>query len=79
VSDRTLRRGFQALFHTTVLGYVTEQRLLQAEQWLRQGFTVADVVHRCGYSNQGHFAAVFKRKFGITPKQCAMGKKSAYP
>jgi AraC-like DNA-binding protein len=78
MSDRTLRRGFQALFHTTVLGYVTEQRLLQAEQLLRQGFTVAEVVHRCGYSNQGHFAAVFKRKFGITPKQCAMGKKSAY-
>jgi AraC-like DNA-binding protein len=79
VSDRTLRRGFQTVFGTTVLGYLTDQRLLQAEQWLRQGFTVADVVHRCGYSNQGHFAAVFKRKFGITPKQCAMGKKSAYP
>jgi AraC-like DNA-binding protein len=79
VSDRTLRRGFQAVFQTTVLGYVTGQRLLHAEQLLRQGFTVTDVVHRCGYSNQGHFAAVFKRKFGITPKQCAMGKKSAYP
>jgi AraC-like DNA-binding protein len=77
VSDRTLRRGFQALFHTTVLGYVTEQRLLQAEQLLRQGLTVAEVVHRSGYSNQGHFAAAFKRRFGITPKQCAMGKKAA--
>jgi AraC-like DNA-binding protein len=79
MSDRTLRRGFQSLFHTTVLGYVTEQRLLQAEQLLRQGCTVAEVVHHCGYSNQGHFAAAFKRKFGITPKQCAMGQKSAYP
>lgn len=79
MSDRTLRRGFQSLFHTTVLGYVTEQRLLQSEQLLRQGYTVAEVVHHCGYSNQGHFAAVFKRKFGITPKQCAMGQKSVYP
>jgi AraC-like DNA-binding protein len=79
VSDRTLRRGFQAVFGTTVLGYLTEQRLIQAEQLLRQGFTVAEVVYRCGYSNQGHFAAAFKRKFGITPKQCAMGQKSAYP
>lgn len=75
VSDRTLRRGFQAVFGTTVLGYLTEQRLLWAEQLLRQGFTVAEVVHRCGYSNQGHFAAAFKRKFGLTPKQCAMGYK----
>ncbi len=78
MSDRTLRRGFQSLFQTTVLGYVTEQRLLQAEQLLRQGYTVAEVVHHCGYSNQGHFAAVFKRKFGITPKQCAKGQKSVY-
>lgn len=51
VSDRTLRRGFQAVFGTTVLGYLTEQRLLWAEQLLRQGFTMAEVAHRCGYSN----------------------------
>ncbi len=75
VSDRTLRRGFQAVFQTTVLGYLTEQRLRWAKQLLWQGFTVAEVVNRCGYSNQGHFAAAFKRKFGITPKQCAMGRK----
>ncbi|MGF1518490.1 MAG: helix-turn-helix transcriptional regulator [Nodosilinea sp.] len=79
VSDRTLRRGFQAVFQTTVLGYLTEQRLRWAEQLLRQGYTVAEVVHRCGYSNQGHFAAAFKRKFGITPKQCAMGHKWVHP
>lgn len=76
ISDRTLRRGFQTVFGTTVLGYLTEQRLMQAEQLLRQGLTVAEVVHRSGYSNQGHFAAAFKRKFGITPKQCAMGKSA---
>jgi AraC-like DNA-binding protein len=75
VSDRTLRRGFQALFGTTVLGYLTERRLIQAEQLLQQGLSVAEVVHRSGYSNQGHFAAAFKRKFGMTPKQCAIGKK----
>jgi AraC-like DNA-binding protein len=74
VSDRTLRRGFQNLFGTTVLGYLIEQRLIQAEQLLKQGLTVAEVVQRSGYSNQGHFAAAFKRKFGITPKQCAMGR-----
>jgi AraC-like DNA-binding protein len=74
VSDRTLRRGFKALFCTTVLGYLIEQRLIQAEQLLRQGLTVAEVAQRSGYSNQGHFAAAFKRKFSITPKQCAKGK-----
>ena len=76
VSDRTLRRGFKQLFGTTVLGYLTEQRLLYAEQLLRDtSLSVTEVVYRCGYSNQGHFAAAFKRRFGITPKQCAMGCK----
>ncbi|MBE9180611.1 helix-turn-helix transcriptional regulator [Oculatella sp. LEGE 06141] len=77
VSDRTLRRGFQALFGTTIMGYLTEQRLIQAAQLLQQGWSVAEVVHRCGYSNQGHFAAAFRRKFGVTPKQWAMGCQSA--
>jgi AraC-like DNA-binding protein len=77
VSDRTLRRGFRSLFGMTVQEYLLEQRLIQAEQLLRHGdLTVAEVVYRSGYTNQGHFAAAFKRKFGITPKQCAMGSKS---
>ncbi|NEP58615.1 MAG: helix-turn-helix transcriptional regulator [Symploca sp. SIO2G7] len=76
VSDRTLRRGFQALFGTTFLGYLTEQRLIQAEQLLRDNYlSVAEVSYRCGYSDQSYFATVFKHKFGITPKQCAMGKR----
>lgn len=32
LSDRTLQRGFRELFGTTVVGYLTEQRLIQAEQ-----------------------------------------------
>ena len=35
LSDRTLRRGFRSLFGTTMVGYLTEQRLQQAELLLR--------------------------------------------
>ncbi|MEG3849330.1 AraC family transcriptional regulator [Microcoleus sp. herbarium19] len=42
VSDRTLRRGFQELFGTTVFGYLTQQRTIEAERLLRHGnMTVA--------------------------------------
>ncbi|MBD2360340.1 helix-turn-helix transcriptional regulator [Anabaena minutissima FACHB-250] len=37
MSDRTLRRGFQELFSTTVLGYLSSIRMQQAEQLLREG------------------------------------------
>jgi AraC-like DNA-binding protein len=77
VSDRTLRRGFQELFGTTVIGYLTQQRMQQAEHLLRAGnCTVAEVANRVGYAHLGHFAAAFKRQFGITPKQCLAGQLS---
>ena len=76
VSDRTLRRGFRELFGTTVFGYLTHQRMEQAAQRLREGnITVAEVANLVGYSHLGHFAAAFRRKFGITPNQCLLGKK----
>ncbi|MBE9180604.1 helix-turn-helix transcriptional regulator [Oculatella sp. LEGE 06141] len=75
VSDRTLRRGFRELFGTTVVGYLTQQRMKQAEQLLREGhYTVAEIANWVGYSHLGHFAAGFKRQFGISPSECLAGK-----
>ncbi|MBE9171462.1 helix-turn-helix transcriptional regulator [Pleurocapsales cyanobacterium LEGE 06147] len=77
VSDRTLRRGFQELFGTTVFSYLTSKRMEKANQLLRSGkLSVAEVANISGYSQQGHFAAAFKRKFGITPRECLLGKKN---
>lgn len=77
VSDRTLRRGFQDVFGTTVVGYLTQQRMTYAEQLLREGqHTVAEVANQVGYAHLGHFAAGFKRQFGITPSQVLAGKRA---
>ncbi|BAY91131.1 AraC family transcriptional regulator [Tolypothrix sp. PCC 7601] len=76
VSESTLQRGFQIQFGTTVFGYLTNQRMEQAHQLLQNSdFTVAEVANIVGYSHLGHFAAAFKRKFGITPRECCLGKK----
>ncbi|MEH1836447.1 MAG: AraC family transcriptional regulator [Nostoc sp.] len=79
VSERTLRYGFQELFNTTVFGYLTEQRMKQAEQLLREGkLSIAEVANLIGYSQPASFATVFKRKFGITPRECLSGKKNIF-
>ncbi|MEI1376630.1 AraC family transcriptional regulator [Nostoc sp. UHCC 0926] len=79
VSSRTLRYGFKEVFGTTVFGYLTEQRMEQAEQLLRSGkLSIAEVANLIGYSQPGNFAAVFKRKFGITPSECLSGKKNIF-
>jgi len=76
VSLSTLHRGFPALFNTTAIGYLTQQRLEKAEMLLRQGdLKVAEVANLVGYGHLGHFAAAFKRQYGITPSQCLAGKK----
>ncbi|WP_334961876.1 AraC family transcriptional regulator [Nostoc sp.] len=77
LSDRKLQRGFRELFGTTVFGYLHHHRMEQAQMLLRyRDMQVSEVAHAVGYSHLGHFTEAFKRKFGITPKQCQLGKKS---
>ncbi|AFY44064.1 helix-turn-helix transcriptional regulator [Nostoc sp. PCC 7107] len=79
VSVRTLHRGFSAIFNTTVVGYLTQQRLQKAEMLLRQGDRqVSEVANLVGYGHLGNFAAAFKRQYGITPSQCLAGKKAVF-
>jgi AraC-like DNA-binding protein len=71
LSDRTLRRGFQSLFGTTVVGYLTEQRLQQAELLLKNtDRSVADIANYVGYAHLSYFAHAFRRKYGINPSDC---------
>lgn len=75
LSELTLRRGFRELFQTTVVQYLTQKRMEQAELLLREKqLSVAEVSNLVGYSHLGYFAKVFKRQFGITPSQCLAGK-----
>lgn len=75
ISDFTLRRGFHEIFGTTVIGYLTQKRLSQAEMLLREkNLSVAEVANSVGYTHLGYFAKVFKRQFGITPSECLAGK-----
>jgi AraC-like DNA-binding protein len=78
LSDRTLRRGFRSLFGTTMVGYLTEQRLQQAELLLRNtDRTVADIANYVGYAHLGYFARAFRLKYGINPSDCRSGKAQA--
>lgn len=76
MSDRTLQKGFKAVFGITPFTYLTQQRMQQAEQLLRQpGQTVAEIANIVGYANPAQFAIAFKRQFGISPSDCLRGKK----
>ncbi len=77
VSYSTLYRGFRAVFGLTPFAYLTQQRMKQAEQLLRQpDCTVTEAAHRVGYTKVAQFATAFKRQLGITPSDCIRGRKT---
>ncbi|MEH1837999.1 MAG: AraC family transcriptional regulator [Nostoc sp.] len=70
LNDFKLKRGFREVFGTTVLGYVQSLRLEQAQQLLRgTNLTVTEIASQVGYESIGHFGYLFKRQFGITPRE----------
>ena len=68
LNEYKLKRGFKETFQTTVFGYLTEQRLLLARQYLRDTKkTAAEISYELGYSTPQHFNNAFKKHFGTTP------------
>lgn len=68
LNEHKLKVGFRQIFNTTVFGYLYHHRMEQARQLLEAGeMTVTSVAYAVGYANRSHFAAAFRRKFGINP------------
>ena len=68
LNEHRLKVGFRQVFDTTVFGFVRAQRLEQARQLLLAGdITVTQAASAVGYASQGHFAAAFRKRFGMNP------------
>ena len=69
LNEHKLKIGFRQVFKTTVFGYVRAQRLERAKQLLLAGdITVTQASLAVGYASQGHFAAAFRKRFGVNPR-----------
>ena len=68
LNEYKLKRGFRQVFNTTVFGYLSEQRLLLARQYLIDTqHTAAEIGYKLGYSTPQHFNNAYKKRFGNTP------------
>jgi AraC family transcriptional activator of pyochelin receptor len=68
LNEYKLKRGFKEIFDTTVFGYLTDQRLNLAHQYLCDtDKTAAEIAFNLGYATPQHFNNAFKKKFGTTP------------
>jgi len=74
LNEFTLKQGFRHLFGTTVFGCLNHYRLEHAKELLKDSnFNVTEVARRVGFTNRGHFAAAFRKRFGVNPKAYAIG------
>ena len=63
-----LKRGFKAVFGTTVFGYLHELRMQKAYRLLIERHqSIAEIAVLVGYKNSQHFTAAFRKQFGYLP------------
>ena len=68
INEYKLKRGFKETFNNTVFGYLAEQRLFLARQYLYDTQkTAAEIALDLGFATPQHFNNAFKSKFGVTP------------
>ena len=69
LNDYKLKIGFNQVFGTTVFGYLRQCRMESARLLFEETeMNVAEVSSTIGYSNPSHFAAAFKKQFGVKPR-----------
>ena len=68
-SCEELAKGFNSLFGTSVHAYIIDQRLEKAAGLLLESdLNVSQIATLVGYSKPSNFAAAFKKKYGVIPK-----------
>jgi AraC-like DNA-binding protein len=69
LNDNALKRGFKQVFGKPVFGYLLDYRMEQARQLLMSGeLKGGEVMQQVGFRSRKYFAAAFRKKFGVNPK-----------
>jgi len=63
-----LSREFRKRYGITIGEYIRKRRIEHASGLLlKSGMAMADIADTCGFSDQSHFCALFKKYSGMTP------------
>ena len=66
-------RLFRQHCGTTPHAYLLDSRIQRARQWLREGYGLADLAYRLGFSDQSHFQHAFRERVAATPGEYQRG------
>ena len=68
LNQKKLKIGFRVLNGITINKYLENRRLDMAAEMLANGAKVIETTHSVGYNSPSHFAKIFRRSFGQSPK-----------
>lgn len=68
ISETSLKNYFRGVYGQNISSYLQEVRMNAAAKMLAETQSpISEISEQVGYTNQGKFAAVFKRQFELTP------------
>jgi len=75
MSSSYVGKLFKRSMSVTIPEYINELRLHKARQMLEKGVcTVNEISERVGYGNRSYFFKLFKKTFGVTPKEYQLAR-----
>lgn len=67
-NENKLKAGFRILYDTSINKLLQDERLIRSKMLLAEGkYPIKEVATMVGYKHSAHFAAKFKKKFGVLP------------
>lgn len=66
----SFRRKFKKLYGMSPTNFIITQRLAKASDMLiKTNLSCTEIAYECGFSDSAQFSKLFKRQFGVSPKQ----------
>lgn len=69
LSKYHLMRRFKQQTGHTLHGYIIKKRLIAATAMLKEGSSVTEACHNCGFGDYANFLRSFKQLYGVSPKK----------
>lgn len=77
INDFKLKKGFKEIYGNTVFGYLNELRMNEAKKLLlASDKSITEISQYCGYRFVQNFTKVFKKKYGVTPKNFKIAQEN---
>ena len=78
INDYALKQGFRQVFGDTAFGYLHSYRMEKARQLLLEGeVSVLEAARQVGLANRSYFAASFRKKYGVSPREYRLQRKNS--